>query len=73
MKPVCMVLGAGAGIGGNVAKRFAKAGYHAALFRRSDEDGLQKLISDIQTDGGNASGSELQTAMAMPCLVDGAC
>ena len=24
MKPVCLVLGAGAGIGGNVAKKFSK-------------------------------------------------
>ena len=39
-KPVFLVLGAGAGIGGNVAKKFAKEGYHAVLARRSDEDGL---------------------------------
>lgn len=63
MKPVCMVLGAGAGIGGNVAKRFAKAGYHAALFRRSDEDGLQKLVSDIEAEGGSASGSLLNAVI----------
>jgi NAD(P)-dependent dehydrogenase (short-subunit alcohol dehydrogenase family) len=25
-QPVCQILGAGAGIGGNVAKRFARAG-----------------------------------------------
>ena len=63
MKPVCMVLGAGAGIGGNVAKRFAKAGYHAALFRRSDEDGLNALVSEIQADGGDASGSLLNAVV----------
>jgi len=27
MNAVCLVIGAGAGIGGNVAKRFARAGY----------------------------------------------
>ncbi|MEM7427382.1 MAG: SDR family NAD(P)-dependent oxidoreductase [Pseudomonadota bacterium] len=59
MKPVCMVIGAGAGIGGNVAKRFATAGYHAALCRRSDEEGLMKLVAEIEADGGSASGALL--------------
>lgn len=56
MKPICLVIGAGAGIGGNVAKRFAQEGYHAVLCRRSDEDGLNKLVADIQADGGDATG-----------------
>jgi len=55
-KPVCLVLGAGAGIGGHVGKRFAKAGYHAVLCRRSDQEGLNRLVDDIKTDGGSASG-----------------
>jgi len=56
MKPVCLVMGAGAGIGGNVGKRFAKGGYHAVLCRRSDEEGLGKLVGDIEAEGGTASG-----------------
>lgn len=56
MKPVCLVIGAGAGIGGNVGKRFAREGYHAVLCRRSDEAGLQKLVADIESAGGSASG-----------------
>lgn len=56
MKPVCLVLGAGAGIGGNVGKRFAKASYHAVLCRRSDEAGLNKLVAEIEAGGGSASG-----------------
>ncbi len=56
MKPVCLVIGAGAGIGGNVAKRFAEADYHAVLCRRSDEDGLNNMIEAIENDGGTASG-----------------
>ena len=56
MNPVCLVMGAGAGIGGNVGKRFAREGYHAVLCRRSDEEGLQKLVKDIEADGGSASG-----------------
>ena len=44
MKPVCLVIGAGAGIGGNVARRFAQEGYHACVCRRTDETGLKKLV-----------------------------
>ena len=59
MEKVCLVIGAGAGIGGTVAKKFATDGYHAFLARRTDEDGLNKLISDIEKSGGKASGSLL--------------
>ena len=55
-KPVCLILGAGAGIGGNVAKRFAREGYHACLARRSDKAGLDKLVAEIEAEGGSASG-----------------
>ncbi len=56
MKPVCLVIGAGAGIGGKVGKRFAAGGYHAVLCRRSDEEGLQQLVAEIEAAGGSASG-----------------
>jgi len=56
MKPVCLVIGAGAGIGGNVAQRFAHEGYHAVLCRRSDADGLQRMVEQIVAGGGEASG-----------------
>ncbi|MYD42394.1 MAG: SDR family NAD(P)-dependent oxidoreductase [Gammaproteobacteria bacterium] len=56
MKPVCLVIGAGAGIGGTVAAKFASEGYHSVLCRRSDRDGLDKLVGDIKADGGDASG-----------------
>ncbi len=56
MKKVLLVLGAGAGIGGTVARRFAREGYHAVLCRRSDEAGLHKLVSEIEQAGGSASG-----------------
>lgn len=55
-KPVCLILGAGAGIGGNVAKRFAREGYHACLARRSDKTGLDKLVAEIEAEGGSATG-----------------
>ena len=56
MKPVCLVLGAGAGIGGTVAKKFSKEGFHSCLCRRSDKKGLDRLVSDIEQDGGSATG-----------------
>ncbi len=56
MKPVCLVIGAGAGIGGNAARRFAQEGYHACLCRRSDSDGLNRMVNAIKTDGGSATG-----------------
>lgn len=56
MKPVCLVIGAGAGIGGNVAKRFAQEGYHAVLCRRTDEGGLRNMVAQIEEAGGSASG-----------------
>lgn len=56
MKPVCLVLGAGAGIGGTVGRRFAHEGYHACLCRRSDLAGLDRLVGAIENDGGSATG-----------------
>ncbi len=55
-KPVCFVMGAGAGIGGTAGRRFAREGYHAVLCRRSDEDGLNALVAGIREEGGDASG-----------------
>jgi len=56
MKPVCLVIGAGAGIGGTVGKKFAEEGYHSVLCRRSDEKGLRNLVAQIEKNGGQATG-----------------
>jgi NAD(P)-dependent dehydrogenase (short-subunit alcohol dehydrogenase family) len=64
MEPVCLVIGAGAGIGGNVGKRFAQEGYHAVLCRRSDEAGLRNLVKSIEGEGGSASGFLLNAVEA---------
>ncbi len=56
MTSVCLVLGAGAGIGGTVARRFAAEGYHACLCRRTDRPGLDRLVSEIEGDGNEATG-----------------
>jgi len=62
MKPVCLVIGAGAGIGGHVGLRFAREGHHAVLCRRSDEQGLRALVGRIEEDGGSASGFLMNAA-----------
>lgn len=62
MKPVCLVLGAGAGIGGTVGKRFAAGGYHAVLCRRSDAAGMKRLVDEIEAAGGTATGFLLNAA-----------
>lgn len=48
-QPVCLIVGAGAGagIGGNVAKRVVREGCHACLARRSDKAGLDRLVAEI--------------------------
>ena len=56
MKPVCMVIGAGAGIGGSVAAKFASEEFHAVLCRRSDQEGLDRLVDAIRDAGGDATG-----------------
>lgn len=58
-KPVFLVIGAGAGIGGHAAARFAAGGYHSVLARRSDEAGLAKLVGAIEDAGGSATGTLL--------------
>ena len=60
--PVMLVIGAGAGIGGTTAARFAAGGYHAVLARRSDEDGLARLVGGIEEAGGSASGAILNAS-----------
>ncbi len=56
MQRVCLVIGAGAGIGSHVGSRFARAGYHAVLCRRTDEEGLNRAVAGIKAEGGAASG-----------------
>ena len=46
--PVCLVIGAGAGIGQGVATKFAAEGYHACVVRRG---GGPSSLSDDSTPG----------------------
>ncbi len=56
MKPVCLVIGAGAGIGGTVGRRFAREGFHPVLCRRRDQAGLDRMVDGIRAGGGDATG-----------------
>ena len=46
-KKVCLVIGAGGGIGANIARKFAIEGYHSCLARRTDQDGLDLSLIHI--------------------------
>src|SRR3954467_4917636 len=48
--PVVVVVGAGPGVGGSVARRFGREGYDVALVSRS-EDQLAELGGDLQKSG----------------------
>jgi NAD(P)-dependent dehydrogenase (short-subunit alcohol dehydrogenase family) len=48
--PVIVILGAGPGVGGAVARRFGRAGYDAALIAR-DAGRLQELGEQLQAEG----------------------
>ena len=61
-KPVFLVIGAGGGIGGHCAVRFAAGGYHAVCARRSDKDALDGLVGRIEAAGGSATGTLLNAA-----------
>ncbi|CAE8634026.1 unnamed protein product [Polarella glacialis] len=64
-RPVCLVVGAGAGIGQAVARRFAEEGFHACCVRRgggpgsiSGDDAKQRLedfCAELRSEGHHAS------------------
>lgn len=55
-KPVCLILGADAGIGGHANKRFAREDFHVYLAGRNDKAGLDRLVVEIQKESESASG-----------------
>jgi NAD(P)-dependent dehydrogenase (short-subunit alcohol dehydrogenase family) len=52
---VALVVGAGDGLGGAIARRFARAGYHVCAVRRSAEN-VEPLCRKIEAAGGRATG-----------------
>jgi NAD(P)-dependent dehydrogenase (short-subunit alcohol dehydrogenase family) len=55
-KKVCLIIGAGAGIGGAITKKFASEGYHVCFARRSDQNALMNMEKDLKSCGYSASG-----------------
>ena len=53
-RPAAVIFGAGDGLGGAIARRFARGGYHACLVRRH-ADKLEPLCKEIRASGGQAS------------------
>ena len=53
-QPVAVVFGAGDGLGGAIARRFARGGYHACVVRRH-ADKLDGLCGEIREAGGLAT------------------
>ena len=53
-EPAAVVFGAGEALGGAIARRFARAGYHAVPSRRK-ADRLEALAAAIREDGGKAT------------------
>ncbi len=51
---VALIVGAGDGLGGAIARRFARAGYHACVARRGGEK-LAPLCAEIIAQGGRAT------------------
>ena len=66
MDPVCLVMGAGAGIGGNVGKRFAKGGYHAVLCRRSDAHRSRRTPRPVTVHSRPLHGSGKTSSIPLP-------
>ena len=48
---VALIVGAGDGLGGAIARRFARAGYHVCIARRGAEK-LEPLRREIESAGG---------------------
>jgi NAD(P)-dependent dehydrogenase (short-subunit alcohol dehydrogenase family) len=59
---VCLIIGAGAGIGSHTGRRFANAGYHVVFVRRTNQADLDALVASVRAAGGAASGRLLNIA-----------
>ena len=60
-KPICLVIGVGAGNGLAIARTFGKKGFNLVLASRS-EDGRSKLIAELKSEGVDANGIDVDCA-----------
>lgn len=73
MSGVCLVVGAGDGVGGAIAKAFAAEGYEVCVTRRARNlDQLEELAQSIREAGGKARayGVDAREESEMVALVD---
>jgi len=68
---IALVIGAGDGTGGAIAKRFAREGFVACVVRRT-ADKLAPLVAEIEADGGRARafGRDARKEEQMVALVE---
>ena len=68
---IALVIGAGDGTGGAIAKRFAREGFVACVVRRT-ADKLAPLVAEIEADGGRvrAFGRDARKEEQMVALVE---
>jgi NAD(P)-dependent dehydrogenase (short-subunit alcohol dehydrogenase family) len=72
-RKVCLVVGAGIGVGGSIAKAFAKEGMAVVMTRRPRNlDQLEALAAEIRADGGeaHAMGVDARDEAEMTALFD---
>lgn len=72
-RKVCLVVGAGIGVGGSIAKAFAKEGMAVVMTRRPRNlDQLEALAAEIRADGGDAHamGVDARDEAEMTALFD---
>lgn len=72
-KPACLIIGAGDGVGGAVARAFAREGLAVCVTRRPRHlDQLEALAASIREDGGiaHAYGVDARNEAEMIALVD---
>ncbi|MEE4351051.1 MAG: SDR family NAD(P)-dependent oxidoreductase [Pacificimonas sp.] len=69
--PVCLVMGAGIGVGGSIARAFAREGLTVCVTRRERNlPELEALVAKIEADGGTAHafGTDARDEEAMTAL-----
>lgn len=72
-KGICLVIGAGDGVGGAIAKAFASAGHTVCVTRRARNLAqLEALVADIRSVGGTAHafGVDARDEAEMVALID---
>lgn len=71
-KPVCVLIGAGEGLGQSLAKKFAAEGFQIGLISRS-EAGSAAALREAQRVGGDSAGCYFSADAREPESIEAAC